>query len=104
MSQDNLGHIINNSSAPAARPAHHAAGAKPKTSQRWGISAAEFYAALKEQPVQVALGDGKVIVGVLIGVDTYDLMLRTKDNRQVLVAKHAAKYVMPAKGIMDVAV
>ena len=54
--------------------------------------------------VWVILVYGEQINGVLTGVDTYDLVLRTEDKQQVLVAKHAVIYVMPAKDIMDVAV
>lgn len=58
-----------------------------------GIKAAEFYAALFNQPVQVSVVTGKVFQGVLVGVDQYDIILRQESGLQLLLAKGNVVYV-----------
>lgn len=65
-------------------------GSAPKN---WGVSAAEFYAALRDLPIQAATLDGKVYKGLLVGVDTYDVIIKQPNGLVVLIAKHAIKFV-----------
>jgi sRNA-binding regulator protein Hfq len=62
----------------------------PKT---WGISATEFYASLRDKPVQVVTLDGKLYKGALVGVDTYDLVIKQPNGLAILIAKHAVKLI-----------
>ena len=62
----------------------------PKT---WGVSAAEFYAGLRGKSVQVITLDGKVYTGALVGVDTYDLVIKQPNGLAILIAKHAVKLI-----------
>ena len=66
---------------------------KPK--RTWGQSQVAYLAALAERPVKVAFADGKVLNGVLTGVDTYEIFVRVND-REVMVTKGAIKYIHPA--------
>lgn len=65
-----------------------------KKQKQWGLQAHQFYAQYQEQPVTIALLDGKGLTGRLIGADTYDLALRV-NGKPVLVNKGAIKYVRP---------
>jgi len=69
--------------------------AKPRPPKTWGMSADEFFYALKEKPVQVGTTDGKVYAGTLIGVDTYDIIIRLSNGHPALIPKHAIKYCAP---------
>ncbi|MBM3127566.1 MAG: hypothetical protein FJ009_02905 [Chloroflexi bacterium] len=62
----------------------------PKT---WGASSAEFYASLRDKPIQIVTLDGKIYKGMLVGVDTYDLTLRQANGAPMLLAKHAVKFI-----------
>ena len=66
----------------------------PKHQPTWGKKACEFYAGSQGQTVTVALVTGKALVGTLIGVDTYDLVIRQdKTSLELLVPKGNVLYV-----------
>ena len=67
----------------------------PRAPKTWGATSAEFYAALRDKAVQVIALDGKLYPGVLVGVDTYDLIVKQPNGATVLIAKHAVKLVTP---------
>lgn len=59
----------------------------------WGASSAEFYAGLRDAPMQAVTLDGKAYKGVLLGVDTYDVTIKQANGAVILLAKHAIKYL-----------
>lgn len=59
----------------------------------WGVSAAEFYANLRDKPVQVVTLDSKIYKGALIGVDVYDVVIKQANGATILLAKHAIKFL-----------
>jgi hypothetical protein len=69
---------------------------------RWGLQSAEFYLQLRDKPVLVGLLDGKLYKGTLVGVDTYDLIIRQATGSVVLISKGSLRYVTgadaPAEG------
>lgn len=65
--------------------------AKPPST--WGVSSAAFYAYHRLKPVRVVALDGTAITGLLIGVDTYDLILERGDKTAILIPKHAVKVI-----------
>ncbi len=69
-----------------------------KASQRWGQSQAAYLAALRGRPVKAVFLDGKVVRGVLTGVDTYDLFITQASGLELMVAKAAIKYLAPVAG------
>ncbi len=78
---------------------------KDKPAETWGLSAAEFYAELQGQVVQVAIavsaptGSGlKLFQGTLVGVDRYDLVLRQETGLRILFNKGHLVYVTRAPG------
>lgn len=68
-------------------------GAVPKI---WGITSAEFLGVLRGRDVQIITLDGKAYNGVLMGVDTYDVIIRQTNGNMVLIAKHAVKLITAA--------
>lgn len=62
-------------------------------SKTWGISTAVFLTALRDKPVQVFTLDGKMYKGMLVGVDTYDVIIKQPNGVAVLIAKHAIKII-----------
>ena len=64
-----------------------------QTEKTWGVSAAEFYKGLRDQPIQVVTIDGKLYKGNLVGVDVYDLVIQQAAGATILLAKHAVKFV-----------
>ena len=64
---------------------------KPQPGKTWGMSAVEFYTALKDKPIQITTLDGKVYRGTLIGVDQYEVFVATPQGI-LLMAKHAIKF------------
>ena len=70
---------------------------RAKPAQVWGKRAAEFYTALENQLVQVAVSNGKVFKGTLIGVDVYDIIIRQPSGLELLIAKGNVVYVHKAK-------
>jgi hypothetical protein len=70
--------------------------ARVRASQRWGVGAAEFLAALNGKMVIITTIDSKVYTGTLIGVDIYDLLIKTPAGATVLVTKGSIKTVAAA--------
>jgi len=70
-------------------------------SKKWGMSAAEFYAGLRDKPVQIVTLDGKIYKGQLVGVDQYDLLLKQAKGIVILIAKHAIKFVQADVPVND---
>jgi len=64
-----------------------------KTPQVWGKRATEFFAALENQPVQVATATGKLFKGTLIGVDVYDIVIRQESGLELLLPKGNIVYL-----------
>ena len=56
-----------------------------------------FLDALKGQKIMVAFLDGKAMRGVLLGDDRYNLFLRQESGLEVMICKHAIKYVHATK-------
>ncbi|MDQ4146345.1 MAG: RNA chaperone Hfq [Pseudomonadota bacterium] len=54
-----------------------------------------FLASHRGTTVHIRMTDGKVMVGELRGYDTFTLLIRTKNGREVLVYKQALAYIMP---------
>ena len=69
-----------------------------RPAQVWGKRAAEFYTALENQLVQVAVSTGKTFRGTLIGVDVYDIIIQQESGLELLIAKGNVVYVHKAKG------
>ncbi len=69
------------------------ATAQPHAPKTWGTTSAEFYTVLCDKPVQVTTLDSRVYPGILVGVDTYDLLLHQSSGAVLLIAKHAVKLV-----------
>lgn len=65
----------------------------PKT---WGHSAVDFYADHEGKDIVILLMNGDSIRGVLIGHDTYDLLLAIEGGHPALITKHAVAIVVPA--------
>ena len=68
-----------------------------KAQQVWGKRAAEFYAELENQKVQIAVATGKIFKGTLIGVDVYDIIIQQESGLKLLIAKGNVVYVHKAK-------
>lgn len=66
---------------------------KTKASQVWGKRAADFYAELENQFVQVAVSNGKSFKGELIGVDVYDILIRQETGLELLLPKGNIVYI-----------
>jgi len=56
-----------------------------------------FLDALKGQEVMVAFLDGKAMHGVLLGNDRYNLFIRQQSGLEIMICKHALKYVHATK-------
>lgn len=69
---------------------------QPATPRTWGMTAAEFYAGLQGKAINVTTIDAKIYGGFLVGLDQYDLLIRTPAGVVMLIAKHAIKVVTPA--------
>lgn len=63
-----------------------------KPSGSWGLNAAQFLSGRRDQPLRVALLDSKVLSGVLVGVDQYNVFLRQNSDMVVMIPKHTLKY------------
>lgn len=61
---------------------------------KWGTSAARFYARCEGEELAAHLITGEVLMGVLLGVDKYDIVLE-RDSVTILVAKHAIAWLEP---------
>ena len=72
--------------------------ASPKIPQRWGTSAAAFFYDAEGETIQVHLMTGGVLTGVVLGVDTFDVVFELDNGARVLIPKHAIAYLeQPAK-------
>ncbi len=80
---------------PPAQPAKPVKPEPAKIPIRWGSSAAKFYADLEGETIRVHLHTGETLVGVLVGVDTYDIFLEREAGARAMVSKHAIDYVEP---------
>lgn len=69
---------------------------KTRPPQVWGKRAAAFYAELENQLVQVAVANGKIFKGTLIGVDVYDIIIEQDSGLELLIAKGNVVYVHKA--------
>ena len=68
------------------------------TQQRWGTSAAAFYFDIEGETIQVHLMTGEVLTGMVLGLDTFDLVFQQDKGACVLIPKHAIAYIeQPAK-------
>jgi len=71
---------------------------KPKLPpQVWGKRSCQFYAEHKGQTVLVGVTTDVVFKGELVGVDTYDVILRLDSGTEVLIPKGNIVYVHQAK-------
>ncbi|HOT92421.1 MAG TPA: hypothetical protein PLJ78_09185 [Anaerolineae bacterium] len=66
---------------------------KTKVAQVWGKRSADFYAELENQPVLVAVTNGKILKGNLIGVDVYDVLIRQETGLELLIPKGNIVYI-----------
>jgi sRNA-binding regulator protein Hfq len=66
-----------------------------KPRRNWGQSQANYLAALKGKWIKIAFTDGKVLKGVLTGVDTYELFVKPVRGPEVWIGKGAIKYLHP---------
>jgi hypothetical protein len=69
---------------------------KKKPAQVWGRRSAAFYADLEGETVTVAVVTGKCFRGTLVGVDTYDLIIRQGSGLELLLPKGNVVYVHAA--------
>jgi small nuclear ribonucleoprotein (snRNP)-like protein len=67
--------------------------ARSKPAQVWGRRAAEFYEELEGQLVLVAVSNGKMFKGHLVGVDVYDIIIRQDSGLELLIPKGSIVYV-----------
>jgi hypothetical protein len=68
----------------------------PRPPDIWGTSSAAFYAELEGEAIDVQLITGTRLIGLLSGVDRYDLFIEKADGSEVLVAKGAIAYAQRA--------
>ena len=71
--------------------------ARSKPAQVWGRRAAEFYEELQNQLVLVAVSNGKMFKGHLVGVDVYDILIRQESGLELLIPKGGIVYVHPVE-------
>lgn len=67
--------------------------ARSKPAQVWGKRAAAFYEELENQLVLVAVSNGKMFKGYLVGVDVYDIIIRQESDLELLIPKGSIVYV-----------
>lgn len=65
----------------------------PRPPDIWGTSSAAFYAELEGEAIEVQLITGSRLIGLLSGVDRYDLFLEQTSGNEVLVSKGAIAFV-----------
>jgi sRNA-binding regulator protein Hfq len=73
------------------------ANEKSKPAQVWGKRAAEFYTELENKTVLVAVSNGKVFKGALVGVDVYDILIRQASGLELLLPKGNIIYIHRVK-------
>lgn len=64
-----------------------------KATGLFGKKAPQFYAELRDGPVLVAVNNGKVFKGTLVGVDVYDIVIRQDTGLELLIGKGQIVYV-----------
>ena len=69
-----------------------------KIADKWGTSAARFYARCEGEEVALHLLNGDQLAGILIGVDKYDVFIE-RGASVLLIAKHAIAWIEP--GVQD---
>ncbi len=67
--------------------------ARSKPAQVWGKRAAAFYAELENERILVAVSNGKMFKGHLVGVDVYDIIIRQESGLELLIPKGGIVYV-----------
>ncbi len=70
---------------------------KPKPPQTWGKGSHQFYEEHRGQTVLVGMVTDVVFKGELVGLDTYDIVLRLDSGTEVLIHKGNIVYVHQAK-------
>jgi len=69
---------------------------QPTTTKRprgiWGLTAPQFYADLREQPILLKMSTGEKFRGALIGVDQYDLFIRQDSGLVLKLSKGTIVY------------
>ena len=73
-------------------------GEAQKVAQRWGTSAAMFYFDTEGETVRVHLMTGQRVVGVVVGLDTFDLVFEQDTGARIMISKHAIAYIEQQKG------
>lgn len=68
-------------------------GARMIIPKKWGTMAAKFLAAMRGEFVQIVMLDGKLYKGVLMGVDTYDLIIKQSNDTVAWISKRAVKII-----------
>jgi len=66
---------------------------KSKASHVWGKRTADFFADLRNESISVAVSNGKVFKGRLIGVDVYDILIRQDSGLELLLSKGNIIYI-----------
>ena len=66
---------------------------KAKAASVWGKRSADFYTELENQTILVAVSNGKVFKGNLIGVDVYDIIIRQETGLELLIPKGNIVYI-----------
>jgi hypothetical protein len=64
-----------------------------KAKSVWGRRSAEFFADLEGEEVTIAVITGQRFAGALIGLDTYDLLIRQASGLEMLITKGSVVYV-----------
>ena len=72
---------------------------QPGTTQ--GTSQARYLAGLQGRVITVAFLDGKGVRGKLTGVDTFDIFLQRFNSQEIMIPKHAIKYIRPGGAVND---
>ncbi|HNT76158.1 MAG TPA: hypothetical protein PKH77_14175 [Anaerolineae bacterium] len=71
---------------------------KSKASPVWGKRAADFFSELEHQTILIAVSNGKIFKGELIGVDVYDLIIRQDSGLELLLPKGNIVYIHRVTG------
>ena len=67
----------------------------------WGMTQARYLAGLQGRVITVAFLDGTGVRGTLTGVDTFDIFLERSNGQEIMIPKHAIKYLRPAGAVND---
>lgn len=78
--------------SPHPHPHPHPQG-PPGVPQVWGRRTAQFYYDLQGKEVLIAVTTGKAFRGTLVGLDTYDLIIRQESGLEMLIPKGSVVYV-----------